>query len=59
MRADDLDALYGALAEALGRVGPQHAELLLATLSLDLIAHHGDAARVAESIARAERLAGI
>ncbi len=57
MRADELDALYGALAEAIGRIGPARTELLLATLALDLIAHHDDAARAAEAIARAERLA--
>ena len=40
MRAEELDALYTALAEAIARVGESNAPLLLATLSLDLIAHH-------------------
>lgn len=59
MRADELDALYAALAEALGRVGPERAKLLLATLALDLIAHHDDAAEAAAAITRAERLAKL
>ena len=58
-RPERLDDLYTALAEALGRVGDDKSALLLATLALDLIAHHPDADAAADAIARAERLAGI
>ena len=57
MRPAELDALYTALAEAIARVGEDRASLFLATLSLDLIAHHADPAAAAEAIERAERLA--
>jgi hypothetical protein len=56
MNSDDLDASYTALSEALGRVGPEKAQLLLATLSLALIAREGDAVEVAALIDQAERL---
>ena len=59
MQPEQLDALYAALAEALGRVGEDKAALMLATLSLDLIAHHDDFVEAAEAIARAERLAAM
>jgi hypothetical protein len=57
MSPERLETLYTALAEALGRVGESRAQLLLATLALDLIAHHADTDAVAAAIARAERLA--
>ena len=56
MQAETLDAVYGTLSESLGRVGERVASLFLATLVLDLIAHHDDAAFAREAIARAERL---
>ena len=56
MNATDLDRLYTALCEALGRVGEARAALLLATLALDLMAGSGDAAVVQAAIQRAERL---
>lgn len=54
---DDLDQCYTALSEALGRVGPQHAQLLLATLSLALLAREDDAQAVLALIRQAETLA--
>jgi hypothetical protein len=59
MQPEQLDALYATLAEAIDRVGDDKVALLLATLSLDLIAHHADFDAAADAIARAERLAGI
>ena len=56
MHAETLDAVYGALSEALGRIGERDASLFLATLVLDLVAHHDDAAFASAAIARAERL---
>ena len=55
MRADELDDVYGMLADALGRVEAPQAPLLLATLALDLITGLDRAVAVA-AIARAERL---
>lgn len=55
-RGDDLDASYTALSEALGRAGPENAPLLLATLSLALIAREPDATQVKALIEQAERL---
>ena len=55
--ADDLDTTYTALAEALGRVGEEKSALLLATLSLSLLAREPDAARALALIEEAERLA--
>ena len=57
MTPDDLDRSYTALSEALGRVGPERAPLLLATLSLALLAREPHAEPVIELIAQAERLA--
>ena len=57
MGSDHLDLCYTALCEALGRVGPNQTPLLLATLSLALIAQQSDAQRVLELVAQAERLA--
>ena len=56
MNETDLDRLYTALSEALGRVGESDAPLLLATLALDLIASGLDAEVVGAAIERAERL---
>lgn len=55
MKPTDLDRLYTALCEALGRVGERRASLLLATLALDLMAR-GDEDVVQSAIDRAERL---
>ena len=38
MNSTELDTAYTALAEAIGRVGESNAQLMLATLSLSLIA---------------------
>jgi hypothetical protein len=58
MQPDQLDTLYAALADAVDRAGDQHA-LLLATLALDLLAHHPDPATALQAILRAERLARV
>lgn len=58
MTNDDLDRSYTALSEAIGRVGADKAALLLATLSLALLAREPDAQPVLALIAQAERLAG-
>ena len=57
MTGDDLDRSYTALSEGLGRVGEEKAALLLATLSLALLAREEDVQVVLELIAQAERLA--
>ena len=56
MSPDDLDRAYAALSEALGRVGDERASLLLATLSLALLAREPDAQAALPLIAQAERL---
>ena len=56
MRSDDLDRAYTALSEALGRAGEDRSRLLLATLSLALIAREEQADQVLELILQAERL---
>jgi hypothetical protein len=57
MTGDDLDRGYTALSEALGRVGEDKSALLLATLSLALLAREDDVQTVLDLIAQAERLA--
>ncbi|CAM5796708.1 hypothetical protein [Rhizobacter fulvus] len=57
MTGDDLDRGYTALSEALGRVGEDRSALLLATLSLALLAREDDVQTVLDLIAQAERLA--
>jgi len=59
MTSDDLDRSYTALSEALGRAGAEKAALLLATLSLALLARESDAEEVLRLIAQAERLAQL
>lgn len=59
MSAEELETLYASLAGAIARVGDDKASLLLATLALDLIAHHVAPADAAAAIARAERLADL
>lgn len=49
----DLDTAYTALCRALGDVGPERAELLLAMLSLSLMAGAGTADEVLPLIERA------
>jgi hypothetical protein len=58
MKAHELDTLYTALSAALGRVDEEKASLLLATLALDLLAHHADPAIASAAIERAGRLCG-
>ena len=57
MTNDDLDRCYTALSEAIGRVGADKKDLLLATLGLSLLAREAAAAPVLALIAQAERLA--
>ena len=57
MDVDDLDQSYTALSEALGRVGADKASLMLASLSLALLAREPDVQAVLDLIAQAERLA--
>jgi hypothetical protein len=57
MTGDDLDRSYTALSEALGRVGEDRSALLLATLSLALLARETEPGAAIELIAQAERLA--
>jgi hypothetical protein len=57
MNAQDLDATYTALAQALGRVGQDRSPLLLATLALALLARQADAQAALPLIDQAERLA--
>ena len=49
----ELDRSYTALCQALGAVGPQRSEMLLAMLALALMARAGTAGEVLELIARA------
>lgn len=48
---------YTALAQAIARVGPERTPLMLATLSLALLAREPEAGAVSALIAQAERLA--
>jgi hypothetical protein len=57
--SDDLDRSYTALSEALGRAGADKAPLLLATLSLALLARESDGSEALRLIAQAERLAQL
>lgn len=52
MNEADLDRSYTALAQALGAVGPERSELLLAMVALGLIARAGDAEDVLALLAR-------
>ncbi len=56
MQANDLDIAYTALAEAIGRVGESNAQLMLATLSLSLIAKMESADEALALIKQAEKL---
>ena len=53
MNDADLDRSYTALCKALGDVGPERAELLLAMVALGLMAGAGDAAQVQRLVATA------
>ena len=53
MHAEDLDRSYTALCKALERVGEERSELLLAMVSLALIARQGSAEEVLPIIQRA------
>ena len=59
MSPEHLDQLYAELANALQRVGQDKAQLMLATLSLALIAKSEDLAWTREKILQAERLASL
>ena len=56
MQANDLDVAYTALAEAVGRVGESNAQLMLATLSLSLIAKMDNLEMTLTLIKQAEEL---
>ena len=56
MNSAELDTAYTALAEAIGRVGESHAQLMLATLSLSLIAKMESADEALALINQAEKL---
>jgi hypothetical protein len=49
----ELDRNYTALCKALGEVGPERSELLLAMVALGLMAQAQDAAEVERLLARA------
>jgi hypothetical protein len=57
MTDSELDTVYTALAEALGRVGEGKTPLMLSTLCLSLLAKQADANAALELIAQAEKLA--
>jgi hypothetical protein len=52
MSDTELDRSYTALCQALGAVGPERSQMLLAMLALALIARAGTADEVVELIAR-------
>jgi len=52
MNDADLDRGYTALCHALGEVGPERSELLLAMVALALMAHAGSADEVVALVAR-------
>jgi hypothetical protein len=52
MNEADLDRSYTALCNALGEVGPQRSELLLAMVALALMARQERADEVLELVAR-------
>lgn len=52
MNEADLDRSYTALCNALGEVGPQRSELLLAMVALALMARQDRADEVLELVAR-------
>ena len=56
MNSTELDTTYTALAEAIGRVGEANASLMLATLSLSLIAKLDSADEALALIKQAENL---
>jgi hypothetical protein len=56
MTDSELDAVYTALAEALGRVGEVKTPLLLSTLSLSLLAKQPDSKSAMGLITQAEAL---
>lgn len=58
MTDSELDTVYTALAESLGRVGETKAPLLLATLCLSLLANEDDASKAMTLLAQAEGLTG-
>ena len=56
MTSEHLDHCYTELAQALERVGPERATLMLATLALRLMSQQPGAETVLPLIAQAERL---
>jgi hypothetical protein len=53
MSPTELDRSYTALCEALGQVGPERSEMLLAMVALALLARADDADEVVALVARA------
>jgi hypothetical protein len=56
MTDSELDTVYTALAEALGRVGEGKTPLILSTLCLSLLSKQADADAALDLIAQAESL---
>lgn len=59
MIASDIDTLYTELANAIHRVGPDKAQLFLATLALSLLSEQKNGSAAIALIAQSERLAKI
>lgn len=59
MTATELDRLYTALSESLGRVGSERAPLFLATFTLDLMTMGVDADLAMAALGRAEQLSKV
>lgn len=55
MSEAELDRSYTALCRALGEVGPQRSELLLAMVALALMARSGDPDEVQQVVERARQ----
>jgi hypothetical protein len=55
MTEADLDRAYTALCQALGEVGPQRSELLLAMVALALVARQEDADEVLALVERSRQ----
>lgn len=53
MNESELDRSYTSLCHALGAVGPQRSELLLAMVALALMARSGNADEVVQLVERA------
>lgn len=59
MSETQLEKIYTALAECIGRVGTDKTPVLLATLALDLLSQQADAESALARIVQAEQLAKL